>query len=75
MACCSAMEDAPIAQAHPFPSGARVVVDVGGGQGGFLAEALKTDPTPGTVDVVRLPEGSNERDLLAVEEPLYERET
>jgi len=44
MACFSAMEDAPIAQAYRFPSGARVV-DIGGGQGGFLAEALKTDAT------------------------------
>jgi hypothetical protein len=45
MACFSAMEDAPIAQAYPFPSGARVVDVGGGGQGGFLAETLKTDPT------------------------------
>ena len=44
MACFSGMEDAPIAQAYQFPSGARVV-DVGGGQGGFLAEVLKTDPS------------------------------
>jgi O-methyltransferase domain/Dimerisation domain len=44
MACFSAMEDAPIAGAYAFPSGA-CIVDIGGGQGGFLAEALKTDPT------------------------------
>jgi hypothetical protein len=42
MACFSGMENAPIAQAYAFPKGARIV-DVGGGQGGFLAEALKTD--------------------------------
>ena len=44
MACFSAMEDAPIAHAYRFPTGARVI-DIGGGQGGFLAQALKTDPT------------------------------
>lgn len=42
MACFSGMEDAPIAQAYSFPERARVV-DVGGGQGGFLAEVLRTD--------------------------------
>jgi hypothetical protein len=42
MACFSGMEDAPIAQAYAFPQGARVV-DVGGGQGGFLAEVLRSD--------------------------------
>jgi hypothetical protein len=44
MACFSGLEDGPIASAYPFPTGA-VVVDVGGGQGGFLAEVLKTDPS------------------------------
>jgi DNA-binding transcriptional ArsR family regulator len=44
MACFSAMENAPISQAYAFPRRA-CVVDVGGGQGGFLAEVLKTDPT------------------------------
>jgi hypothetical protein len=44
MACFSGMENAPIAHAYPFPDGARVV-DVGGGQGGFLAEVLRTNPT------------------------------
>ncbi len=42
MACFSGMENAPIAQAYVFPTGAHIV-DVGGGQGGFLAEVLKTD--------------------------------
>jgi O-methyltransferase domain/Dimerisation domain len=44
MACFSAMEDAPIAGAYRFPSGARVV-DIGGGQGGFLTEVLRGDPS------------------------------
>jgi O-methyltransferase domain/Dimerisation domain len=42
MACFSGMEDAPIANAYTFPPNA-TIVDVGGGQGGFLAEALKSD--------------------------------
>ena len=44
MACFSSMENAPIAHAYDFPTGTRVV-DIGGGQGGFLAEVLSTDPT------------------------------
>ena len=44
MACFSGMENAPIAHAYSFPAGARVI-DVGGGQGGFLAEVLATDPS------------------------------
>lgn len=59
MACFSDMENRPIALAYDFPSGARVV-DVGGGQGGFLAEVLAADPTLSGVlfdrpDVVRQP--------------------
>ena len=44
MSCFSGMENAPIAHAYQFPSGSRII-DVGGGQGGFLAEVLKTDPS------------------------------
>lgn len=44
MACFSGMENAPIAQAYAFPTGAQIV-DVGGGQGGFLAEILTANPT------------------------------
>lgn len=44
MACFSSMEDAPIAGAYAFPSGARVI-DIGGGQGGFLREVLRANPT------------------------------
>jgi hypothetical protein len=33
------MEDAPIANAYAFPTD-RLVIDIGGGQGGFLAEVL-----------------------------------
>lgn len=43
MACFSAMEDAPIASAYVFANDA-LVVDVGGGQGGFLAEVLRANP-------------------------------
>jgi hypothetical protein len=42
MACFSGMENGPIAAAYRF-SPESCVVDVGGGQGGFLAEVLKTD--------------------------------
>lgn len=42
MACFSGMENGPIAAAYPWPGGA-CVVDVGGGQGGFLAAVLQTD--------------------------------
>jgi hypothetical protein len=44
MACFSELENAAIARSYSFPAGAQIV-DVGGGQGGFLAEALKTDPS------------------------------
>jgi hypothetical protein len=44
MANFSDMENAPIAQSYDF-SGARRVVDVGGGHGGFLAEILRANPT------------------------------
>ncbi len=44
MSCFSSMEDGPIASACRFPAGA-TVVDVGGGQGGFLAEVLRADPS------------------------------
>jgi hypothetical protein len=44
MACFSTLENTPIAQALQLPAGSRVV-DVGGGQGGFLAALLGTDPT------------------------------
>lgn len=44
MACFSGLENAAIAGAYAFPAGAQVV-DVGGGQGGFLAEVLKADPS------------------------------
>lgn len=44
MACFSSMEDARIAGAYAFANGARVV-DIGGGQGGFLAEVLRANPT------------------------------
>lgn len=44
MACFSGLENAAIARSYPFPAGAQVV-DVGGGQGGFLAEVLTTEPT------------------------------
>lgn len=43
MACFSGMENAPIARAYDFPPTARVV-DIGGGQGGFLAEVLQANP-------------------------------
>lgn len=42
MACFSAIEDGPIARGYQFPKGA-TVIDVGGGQGGFLAEVLTAD--------------------------------
>jgi hypothetical protein len=42
MACFSQMEDQPIASAYTFPPNA-TIVDIGGGKGGFLTEALKTD--------------------------------
>jgi hypothetical protein len=44
MACFSSMENAPIAHAYQFPHNA-TVVDIGGGQGGFLVEVLNTDPS------------------------------
>jgi hypothetical protein len=44
MACFSGMENGPIASAYSFPRNA-CVVDVAGGQGGFLAEVLRTDPS------------------------------
>lgn len=44
MACFSGLENAPIAAAYDFPRGAQVL-DIGGGQGGFLAEVLKRDPS------------------------------
>lgn len=44
MACFSSMEDAPIASACAVPNGA-LVADIGGGQGGFLAEVLRANPT------------------------------
>jgi hypothetical protein len=44
MAGFSAIENAPIAAAYDFPPAARVV-DVGGGQGGFLIEVLRAHPT------------------------------
>jgi hypothetical protein len=44
MACFSSMEDGPIAAACPIPVDA-TVVDVGGGQGGFLAELLQREPS------------------------------
>lgn len=44
MACFSGMENTPIARAYDFPAQARVI-DIGGGQGGFLAEVLKINPT------------------------------
>jgi hypothetical protein len=44
MACFASMENRPIAQAYAFPRGAQIV-DVGGGQGGFLAEVLTANPT------------------------------
>ena len=44
MACFSAMENEPIARSYAFPASARVV-DVGGGQGGFLAAILKANPS------------------------------
>jgi O-methyltransferase domain/Dimerisation domain len=68
MACFSGMENAPIAHAYEFPRGA-TVVDVGGGQGGFLAEVLKTDPTLRGVlfdlpEVVETPRELKEAGLL-----------
>ena len=44
MACFSSMENAPIAHAYAFPDGAQIV-DIAGGQGGFLAEILLANPT------------------------------
>jgi hypothetical protein len=44
MACFSGMENAPIARAYNFPPTARVI-DIGGGQGGFLVEVLRANPT------------------------------
>lgn len=44
MACFSGMENAPIAQAYDFPASARVI-DLGGGQGGFLVEVLRANPS------------------------------
>ena len=44
MACFSRLENAPIAAACPVAAGA-CVVDVAGGQGGFLTELLEADPT------------------------------
>ena len=44
MACFSGMENAPIARAYAFPTGAQIV-DVAGGQGGFLAAVLTANPT------------------------------
>lgn len=44
MACFSTMENESIARSFEFPTSARVV-DVGGGQGGFLAEVLRANPT------------------------------
>lgn len=44
MACFSGLENAAIAHAYAFAAGAQIV-DVGGGQGGFLAEVLATDPS------------------------------
>lgn len=44
MACFSSMEDAPIAGAYAFPTGAHVI-DIGGGHGGFLGEVLRANPT------------------------------
>lgn len=43
MACLGGLENQSIAQAYTFPSGAQIV-DVGGGQGGFLAEVLTANP-------------------------------
>jgi O-methyltransferase domain/Dimerisation domain len=44
MACFSSMENTPIASAYDFPHDA-TIVDIGGGQGGFLVEVLRTDPS------------------------------
>jgi O-methyltransferase domain len=44
MACFSGLENEAIAHAYAFPPGAQVA-DIGGGQGGFLAEVLETDPS------------------------------
>lgn len=44
MGCFSSMEDAPIAGAVALANGA-CVVDIGGGQGGFLAKVLRANPT------------------------------
>jgi hypothetical protein len=44
MACFAEMENEPIARSYEFPALARVV-DVGGGQGGFLVEVLKANPS------------------------------
>lgn len=44
MACFSGMENGPIAHAYDFPRAA-TIVDIGGGQGGFLVEVLNTDPS------------------------------
>lgn len=68
MACFSGMENGPIAQAYTFPTGA-LVVDVGGGQGGFLAEVLRVDPSLRGVlfdrpEVVQTPRFLTEAGLL-----------
>jgi cyclopropane fatty-acyl-phospholipid synthase-like methyltransferase len=44
MANFSSMEDEPIAHAYTFGDGTRVI-DIGGGQGGFLAAVLTMNPT------------------------------